>query len=81
MQQLTALRQICSGFLVTDVETKEAKFIDDTKYKLLIAILKKKLYNKKVIILCNFYNEIDTIEQYLEKHNITSFKRITGAMT
>ena len=78
VQQLVYLRQLCSGFIIHDLEAKQYELVDLSKYKLLLDIIKTKLYNKKVIILCNFYNEIETITSIFDKQGITSYKIITG---
>ena len=77
LQQLVYLRKICSGFLTLNPETKETKLIDFSKYELLESIINNEIPDYKVIILCNFYDEIYQIEKILQR-NARNFRIISG---
>jgi SNF2 family DNA or RNA helicase len=77
LQQMMYLRKLCSGFATIDLETKETKFVDDSKYLLLEDLLKNELSKHKIIIICNFYDEIYKIEKVLQ-HLKKKFRIITG---
>ncbi len=77
LQQLVYLRRLCSGFITLNPETKETKLVDFSKYELLESILNTEIPDYKVIILCNFYDEIYQIEKFFLQ-NKKKYSIITG---
>lgn len=77
IEQLVYLRKLCSGFITLSKESKETLLIDDSKYQLLKSIILTELKNYKIIILCNFYDEIAEIEKILQQINM-NYRVITG---
>lgn len=77
LQQLIYLRKLCSGFITLNPETKETKLIDLSKYTLLMDIINNEIPNYKIIILCNFYDEINQITKLFQQSN-KKFAIITG---
>jgi len=71
LSQYISLRQLCGGF-VKDSETLEYKCIDDSKFKLLIDLIKNELINNQIIIWCSFNHEIDYIHKLLNKYKISN---------
>jgi SNF2 family DNA or RNA helicase len=77
LQQSIYMRKLCSGFVTLDPETKETKLIDLSKYKLLMDVVNIEIPDYKCIILCNFYDEIYTIEKFF-KQSKKKFSILTG---
>jgi len=73
LAQFTSLRQLCSGFL-KDPETKEYKFIDNSKANLIIELLQVELLDNQVLIWCDFIHEVDMLSNLLNKNNISNLK-------
>lgn len=83
LQQIVYLRKLCSGFIKIKPDSEETKLIDLSKYILLMDILKHEIPDYKIIILCNFYDEIYQTEKIFKKTKKfqNNFDLITGQVS